>query len=294
MVNLYDPKSGNIDKSRYIALLALGGNAIKGNFVLNYHMPYWVVLILLVVSITLVFSLLHYLLPLAYSQKLHHISSWVEFGIAETELSLPSGIAIDPSSGNVYVADTGNNRIQVFSNDGTYVSKWGEYREVSRNGTLKFPQRIALDEQGNVYVADTGNNRIQVFSNNGTYVSKWGRYGIGNGSFNQPSGIAIDPSSGNVYVADTGNNRIQVFSNDGTYVSKWGEFGRSEVGVRLPADIVIQSSSDNILITDTGNGRILVFHSNSAISDEAFPSEEEEEISSNDSTGNQTAFSGFL
>jgi DNA-binding beta-propeller fold protein YncE len=337
MVNLYDPKSGNIDKSDYIALLILSGNAIKGKIVLNYHIPYWAVLILLLVSITLVFSSLLYLLPLAYSQKFYPISSWVEFGIKQTSLSSPSGIAVDPSSGNVYVADTANSRIQVFSNDGTYISNWGKYDEVSRNGTLKFPQRIALDEQGNVYVADTANNRIQVFSNDGTYISNWGkygrgngslnspqdialdeqgnvyvadtansriqvfsndgtyisnwgRYGTGNGSFNQPSGIAVD-QEGNVYVVDTANSRIQVFSNDGTYISNWGKYGHSEVGMRFPTDIVIDPSSNNMLVTDTGNSRILVFHSHSPISDEAFPSEEEE-ISGNDA-GDQTPFSGF-
>ena len=85
MVNLYDRKSGNIDKSDYIALLILSGNAIKGKFVLNYHIPYWAVLILLLVSITLVFSSLLYLLPLAYSQKFYPVSSWVEFGIKQIE-----------------------------------------------------------------------------------------------------------------------------------------------------------------------------------------------------------------
>ena len=107
-----------------------------------------------------------------------------------------------------------------------------------------------------------------------------------------PSGIAVDPSSGNVYVADTANSRIQVFSNDGTYISNWGRYGHSEVGMRFPADIVIDPSSNNMLVTDTGNSRILVFHSHSPISDEAFPSEEEE-ISGNDA-GDQTPFSGFL
>ena len=258
MVNLYDPKSGNIDKSDYIALLILSGNAIKGKFVLNYHIPYWAVLILLLVSITLVFSSLLYLLPLAYSQKFYPISSWVEFGIKQTSLSLPSGIAVDPSSGNVYVADTANNRIQVFSNDGTYISNWGKYNEVSRNGTLKFPQRIALDEQGNVYVADTANNRIQVFSNDGTYISNWGKYGTGNGSFNQPSGIAVDPSSGNVYVADTANNRIQVFSNDGTYISNWGKYGRGNGSLNSPQDIALDEQG-NVYVADTANNRIQVF-----------------------------------
>ena len=50
-----------------------------------------------------------------------------------------------------------------------------------------------------------------------------------NGSFNSPTGIAIDPSSGNVYVADTANNRIQVFSSNGTFISKWGKYGIGKV-----------------------------------------------------------------
>ena len=73
------------------------------------------------------------------------------------------------------MADTANNRIQVFSSNGTFISKWGEYG--GANGTLKSPEGIAVDQEGNVYVADTANNRIQVFSSNGTFISKWGEYG---------------------------------------------------------------------------------------------------------------------
>ena len=75
----------------------------------------------------------------------------------------------------MYVADTANHRIQVFSSNGTFISKWGKYG--CRNGTLRSPEGIAVDHDGNVYVADTANNRIQVFSSNGTFISKWGGYG---------------------------------------------------------------------------------------------------------------------
>lgn len=71
------------------------------------------VLVLFLMSITLVPS--SYLLPLAYSQEFAYISTWSEFGIEGTSLSSPEGIAVDSSSGNVYVADTGNNRISVFT-----------------------------------------------------------------------------------------------------------------------------------------------------------------------------------
>ena len=51
----------------------------------------------------------------------------------------------------------------------------------------------------------------------------WGHFGLRNGTFNSPQGIAIDPS-GNVYVADTNNNRIQKFTDNGTFITKWGQF----------------------------------------------------------------------
>ena len=51
----------------------------------------------------------------------------------------PEGIAVDPSSGNVYVADTANNRIQVFSSNGTFISKWGKYG--AGDGSFNSPDR---------------------------------------------------------------------------------------------------------------------------------------------------------
>ena len=74
------------------------------------------------------------------------------------------------------MADTANNRIKKFSNNGTFISEWGIYG--TGNGSLNYPEGIALDQEGNVYVADTANNRIQVFSSNGTFISKWGGYGM--------------------------------------------------------------------------------------------------------------------
>ena len=119
------------------------------------------ILVLFLISITLVSS--SYLLPLAYSQEFAYISTWSEFGIEETNLSSPEGIAVDSSSGNVYVADTINNRIQVFSSNGTFISVLG--RDGGASGILRSPEGIAVDSSsGNVYVADTGNNRISVFS----------------------------------------------------------------------------------------------------------------------------------
>ena len=134
----------------------------------------------------------------------------------------PSGIAV-AGDDSVYVADTGNHRIQKFSSHGQFVAKWGSKGE--GNGEFFEPNGIAIDSSGYIYVADTGNHRIQKFTSDGQFVTKWGSYGGGNGEFAEPSGIAID-SSGHVYVADTENHRIQKFSSDGQFVSQMGKSGR--------------------------------------------------------------------
>jgi hypothetical protein len=103
----------------------VGSNPIKKGSLLNYYIWYRRIPILFLISITLISSSL-YLLPLAYSQELHsYISSWGDFGIREGDVSHATGIALD-QEGNVYVADTANNRIQVFSSNGTFISKWGK------------------------------------------------------------------------------------------------------------------------------------------------------------------------
>ena len=79
------------------------------------------------------------------------------------------------------MADTGNNRIQEFSPNGTYITSWGG--QGSENGQFNSPSGLDIDSSGNVYVADTYSNRIQEFSPNGTYITSWGGQGSENGQF---------------------------------------------------------------------------------------------------------------
>jgi sugar lactone lactonase YvrE len=122
------------------------------------------------------------------------------------------GLCVD-SANNVYVADSGNNRVKKFKESGNesgiLIDTWGKAGR--EDGQFITPLAIAVDSSDNVYVADTGNNRIQKFDSNGTFISKIGSAGSSDGQLSLPSGIAVD-SLGNIYVADRGNNRIQVFT----------------------------------------------------------------------------------
>ncbi len=174
--------------------------------------------------------------------------------------SSPLDFAIDPE-GNLYVEDTGNDRIQKFSPSGEFILKWGS--EGAADGQFNSPEGIAIDSEGNVYVADTDNDRIQKFSSSGEFILKWGSEGAADGQFNSPRGIAIDPE-GNVYVADNGNDRIQKFSSTGQFITELCALGSDPGLVNNPFGLAV-SGNGKIYIVDNGNNRIQVLKENASV-----------------------------
>jgi len=170
---------------------------------------------------------------------------WGSFGTANGQFNEPHGIAVD-SSGNVYVVELLNHRIQKFSSDGTFLTTWGS--SDAADGQFKSPYNIAVDSSDNVYVAYSGNSGIQKFSSDGTFLTKWGSYGTADGQFSSTISIAVD-SSGNVYVAEYMGHRIQKFSSDGTFLTTWGSFGTADGQFSQPNGIAVDSSG-NVYVVD--------------------------------------------
>ena len=137
----------------------------------------------------------------------------------EGSFSEPNAVAVDPS-GNIWVADSGHNRVLEFNKERKYVRQFGS--EGSGEGQFRGIGGIATDASGDVYV--TGSSRVQEFSPSGAYLRQFGSPGSGNGQFLYPSGIAVD-SSGNVWVLDTFNYRVQEFSPSGAYLGQFGSKG---------------------------------------------------------------------
>ncbi len=123
------------------------------------------------------------------------------------EFDHPNALAVN-GAGEVYVADTGNDRVVKLSPSGAVLTEWGS-RGVG-DGQFHAPSGVATDAAGTVYVVDTENNRVQAFDPYGRLLEKWGAAGPAVGEFARPTAIAVD-CSGGVYVADTNNNRVQRF-----------------------------------------------------------------------------------
>ena len=180
---------------------------------------------------------------------------WGQRGTGDGEFDRPSGIALD-SDGNVYVADSGNNRIQKFTSTGVFLDKWGE--EGNGEGQFTNPQRIAVDSRNNIYVSEyiafwrgltMPRIRIQKFTPTGDFFKQWGEFGFGDSQFDSPKGIAVQ-SSDYILVIDSENHRIQKFTSDGDFITKWGryEFGDGwHLGTAI--DIAVDSN-DNNYVTD--------------------------------------------
>ena len=133
----------------------------------------------------------------------------------------------------VFVSDYGNHRVQVFSQDGSFVRSIGSCG--TGDAQLFNPQGLACATDGTLFVSDYGNHRVQVFAQDGSFVRSIGSRGTGDGQLFNPHGISI--ANGLVAVADCGNHRVQVFSQDGSFVRKFGAQGVEEGLFNNPLDV---------------------------------------------------------
>lgn len=171
----------------------------------------------------------------------------------------PAGVAVD-SSGNLFVLDTGNARIQRLDPDGKLLEEWAATPGSDR-GHFRNPLRAQFNPEGILWVADTDNHRLQSFDTRGGYLSEVGSLGQDPGQFSHPIGIAFDPA-GNMWVADSGNHRIQklgpgaknvlaIIPEDHKPSSLKGEFN-------TPWGVVCDATG-TVYVADTNNHRIQRF-----------------------------------
>ncbi|HMH20175.1 MAG TPA: hypothetical protein VK563_00295 [Puia sp.] len=191
---------------------------------------------------------------------------------AAAQFFYPAGVAVD-TSGNVYVADSGNQRIRKITTSGQVSTLAGSGLQGFAEGpgsSARFnsPGGIAVDTIGNIYVADTNNHRIRKISPSGlvSTLAGNGMEGFANGpgifaQFSSPSGVAVD-LSGTLYVADGNNHRIRmitlaegVTTLAGSGIMGFAEGAGAQASFNTPAGVAVDATG-NVYVADRSNFRI--------------------------------------
>ena len=130
--------------------------------------------------------------------------------------------AIDPVSGDIWVAASRQNQFWIFKHDGTFVEAWGiagkgdgQFKLTTNDPSPDSVGAIAFAPDGSFFVADNGNYRVERFDKDRHFVTKWGSFGVGDGKFSSPKGVATDGST--VWVADDGGS-LQAFDTTGKFL----------------------------------------------------------------------------
>lgn len=171
------------------------------------------------------------------------------------EFSQPQGIAIDPD-GKVYVADTGNNRIQVFSHTGGFIGTVGSFgwnRE-----QFNRPMAVCADNGLDVFVADYQNHRIERYDRNLNWISSFYSQEIWDEKlqFGFPADVAIS-KHGEIFLVDQENNRILKINSFGVPELSFGDYDWGEGYLEAPLGIAL-SSADLVAVTDPPSGRAVI------------------------------------
>jgi hypothetical protein len=174
--------------------------------------------------------------------------------LTENILKFTSGIAFS-GSGELYVSDAQENRIQVYDREGRYLRRFG--RKGRSRGQFDHPHGMCFAADGNLVVADGENHRVQIFREDGSFVRMFGRRGTDFGEFLVPTDVCGGPD-GSIAVLDKCNCRIQVFDGEGEFLCCFGEFGKGP-GQFLEPNDVSAGPRGEIIISDFTRKDVQIF-----------------------------------
>jgi len=164
-------------------------------------------------------------------------------------------VGVAIAGGTLWVADAKAHCVFGYTLDGRLVTTIGH--RGAGPGEFNYPTYVCADDQGRLFVTDSMNFRIQVLDEQGAFHTAWGQAGDTSGSLSRPKGLAVD-ARGNVYVVDALFDNVQIFDGDGRLLLYWGSAGSGPGEFWLPAGIAV-GRDDRIFVVDSYNQRIQVF-----------------------------------
>jgi DNA-binding beta-propeller fold protein YncE len=170
----------------------------------------------------------------------------------------PQGIAVDPATGNLWVANTKQYNIHVVSSTCAPIARLGAFG--AGTGQLNWPYAIVIRPSDRIaFLPDNKNDRIVAWDvASRTQIGSFGTQGSGTGQFSDPGGIGLDPTNGHIYVADTLNDRIvELASNNGTSYT----WVRAIGGFNDPGGVAVDGEG-RIAVADTLNHRVVLLNPN--------------------------------
>ncbi len=194
-----------------------------------------------------------------FSAEGTYITSFGSPGSGAGQLSDPRGLAMN-SSGTVYVADSGNRRIEEWAPGlpPTYTQSLTHYE--SPKASFSEPDAEAVDPSGNIWVTESGQDRVLEFNASSTLIGQLGSEGSGQVQFKGIGGIAAN-SNGDVYVTDSGNARVQELGPSGEYIRSFGSNALHGGQLLDPTAIAIDGSGNVWVLNAVGSSgdRIVEF-----------------------------------
>ena len=191
-----------------------------------------------------------------YGRKCKKLLSFGSFGTQESQFNHPTGVAVD-DDGNIYVADSKNNRIQKFDAQGSFLAAFGGDAN-SESGLLSAPTGIKINCEGEIFVVDRGNGRVVVLTQELKFKCAFGSPGQGLSQFQDPWDIAFD-SRGFCYVTDIKQHCIFIFTCAGDFRGRIGAMGSQKSRLNRPTGIAINRFGQ-IFVCEMGNHRVSIFH----------------------------------
>ncbi|MDH3658965.1 MAG: 6-bladed beta-propeller [Alphaproteobacteria bacterium] len=172
----------------------------------------------------------------------------------QDDLERPTGIARDPTTGTIYIADTVAHDIKLFDDQGKFLRSIGE-RGVEE-GAFNYPTHLSFADD-RLYVSDSLNFRIQVLNASGEAEQSFGETGLYLGNMVRPKGVAVG-GDGRVYVAESYHDHLLIYDQDGRFLLPIGGAGKG-VGQFYQPSGIWTDRQRRVYVADMYNGRVVVF-----------------------------------